>query len=91
MNKLIRVVTSEEFSDHVIHGLLLVECEDAKAWMDAKGKEWMASHLDQSPSRFSYEKFYEWLLTQPEVSRVDFEYWWMGSYGDWKPTVNPGE
>lgn len=85
--KLIRMVSSGEYSDYGIHGLCLVDCEDGVTWLRERHEEYVAEHPDEKGSHsLSEQQFYNWLL-QHGATAVEFQEWYLGAYGTFEPAV----
>ena len=86
--KLVRLVSSGEYSDYNIHGLLVVGCADGKEWLDRTLAKFLELHpLETDVSvhigwNANLVSFYKFILEQPEVSTVEFEEWHIGAYNE---------
>jgi hypothetical protein len=88
--KLVRMVTSEDYSDFSIHGLFVVDCEDSAAWLAQRLEEWLALHPDQRGRYHGRtQEFVDWLVLHHGLESIQFEEWHLGSYNTFKIRVSP--
>jgi hypothetical protein len=87
--KLVRLLSNGRYSDYGILALALVECENDTAFIRDCYRRWVEMHPEQAKEYgFKVSAFVDWLLTLPEVSKVDFVEWHLGGYGRFEPSVD---
>jgi len=90
MTKSLIMLTSGEYSDYTIHGVILCPGHE---WLDERIAQWKADHpqtwgqsnetrkwYPTSRTRGDFKAFTAWLLTQPDCEEADYNETWLGAY-----------